>query len=210
MIETNLLAVIAIGMMFGVIHAFDVDHIVAMATFSDQQTKKKHILSYAFKWGMGHGGILLCLGMLLIFIDFKLPSWFVHYAELMVGVVLIYLGIKLLFLFKKNTVIKVPESIGTPVQSLERHHHAPLFIGMLHGVAGSAPLLALLPNMLETEFILHISLFSIGCLLGMFCFGYIFGSYQGHIRQIKENVANALTQLLGFGSIGLGAFWLFN
>ena len=81
---------------------------------------------------------------------------------------------------------------------------------MLHGVAGSAPLLALLPNMLETQFILHISLFSIGCMFGMFCFGCIFGSYQLYVKQTKEKVTNALTQLLGFGSIGLGTFWLFN
>lgn len=210
MIDANFLAVIATGILFGTIHAFDVDHIVAMATFSDQQTKKKHILYYAFKWGVGHGGILLILGMLLIFVGFQLPSWFVHYSEIMVGVVLIYLGAKLLLMLHNKGLFSVHQSLEKPVKALKGHDHTPLFIGMLHGVAGSAPLLALLPNMAETQFLLHISLFSIGCLFGMFCFGYVFGSYQVHIKQTKEAVAKVFTQLLGLGSIGLGTFWLFN
>ncbi len=213
MITESILAVIATGMMFGAIHAFDVDHIVAMATFSDQQTKKKNILTYAFMWGAGHGGILFFLGLMLILIGFKLPRWFVHYSELMVGVLLIYLGAKLLLLSHRKGILNgyhLHNKSKHQDKRSKRHDHAPFYIGMLHGVAGSAPLLALLPNMLETQFILHISLFSIGCLFGMFCFGYIFGLYQFYVKEIKEKIANVFTQLLGFGSIGLGTFWLFN
>ncbi|GAC18679.1 hypothetical protein [Paraglaciecola arctica] len=210
MIDGDFLAAVLTGIMFGIIHAFDVDHIVAMATFSEQKNKNKQILTYAFKWGTGHGGILLLLGMLLIFIGFQLPNWFVHYSEIMVGVLLIYLGVKLLVLLHRKGTFSVPESLDLAARSLNKHDHTPLFIGMLHGVAGSAPLLALLPNMLETQFLLHISLFSIGCLFGMFCFGYIFGSYQVYIKQKKEKLAKAFTQLLGIGSIGLGAYWVFS
>mgnify|MGYP000586748786 CR=1 FL=1 len=210
MIEESLFSVIALGMMFGVIHAFDADHIVAMATFSDQQTKRKHILTYAAKWGFGHGGILLVLGLLLAFIGFKLPHWFVHYSEMLVGVVLIYLGAKLLVMLRNNSQ-SIADSVSTKVASqVKAHDHTPLFIGMLHGVAGSAPLLALLPNMHEAQFIMHIALFSVGCLFGMFCFGFVFGSYQLHVKNVKQNIANTLTTLLGLGSMGLGAFWIFN
>nr|WP_268820474.1 hypothetical protein [Paraglaciecola sp. G1-23] len=193
--------------MFGVIHAFDVDHIMAMATFSDQQSKRKHILTYAFKWGLGHGGILLCLGLLLAFIGYKLPSWFTYYAEMLVGVLLIYLGAKLLLLLHKKDIFSFKQPPNKQLKP-NTHDHAPLFIGMLHGVAGSAPLLALLPNMLETQFLLHISIFSLGCLFGMFCFGLVFGSYQVHIKHVGANLANRLTQLLGLSSIGLGTFWV--
>ncbi|MGJ8694333.1 MAG: hypothetical protein ACSHW0_17830 [Thalassotalea sp.] len=213
MIEESLFSVIALGMMFGIIHAFDADHIMAMATFSDQQTKRKHILTYAFKWGLGHGGILLVLGLLLAFIGFKLPEWFVHYSEMLVGVVLIYLGSKLILLLHNKNIIDLDSAAPKLAKPLKGHDHTPLFIGMLHGVAGSAPLLALLPNMHESQFLLHIALFSTGCLVGMFCFGLVFGAYQTHIKSIKHfkcNVANLLTRLLGVSSISLGAFWLLN
>jgi high-affinity nickel permease len=210
MIEESLFAVIATGIIFGIVHAFDVDHIAAMATFSDQQKSEKTILKYAFKWGVGHGGILLALGLALIFVGFTLPQWFVHYAEVMVGVLLIYLGLKLVFLMHNKGLFNRSDSLSQQSAIPTKHDHTPLFIGMLHGVAGSAPLLALLPNMLETQFIFHISLFSVGCLFGMFSFGYLFGSYQVHIKNTKENVAKVLTKTLGFSSIGLGTFWVFS
>ncbi len=39
--------------------------------------------------------ILLVLAAFLVFIGYQLPHWFVYYAEVFVGVVLIYLGIRL-------------------------------------------------------------------------------------------------------------------
>ncbi|MGJ8682635.1 hypothetical protein [Paraglaciecola sp.] len=202
MFDPQLWSVLLLGMMVGIFHAFDADHVVAMATLVSQKSKKKHILKYACKWGGGHGGVLLLLGGLLVFVGVELPSWFVHYAEMMVGVLLIYLGIRLwLFVSKIRNNQDVKQ---------QKHDHAPLFIGMLHGVAGSAPVLALLPNMLESQFLLHVILFSLGCLFGMFCFGFALGSLQAYVKQMNTGLSHLFTRLLSVLSMGLGTFWIFS
>jgi hypothetical protein len=194
--------VVILGMMVGVFHAFDADHVVAMATLSNQKSKKRLVLKYAIKWGAGHGGILLILGCLLAFVGIELPAWFVHYSEIMVGFLLVYLGIRLwLFLTRSSQA---------SAETNSRHDHAPLFIGMLHGVAGSAPILALLPNMLESQFLLHIGLFSLGCLFGMFCFGLALGTFQTYVKQTHAGLTNVFARILSLTSIGLGTYWVFS
>ena len=156
------------------------NHVVSMVSFVDQKSKMKNILVYAAKWGLGHGSTLLLLGALLVFLDYQLPYWFVHYAEMLVGIVLIYLGLRLWLLLSNKSELEKYKSTkskynNSHTQNTEKpinHEHTPLFIGMLHGVAGSAPVFALLPHMVESQFLLHIGLFSLGCLLGMFFFGF--------------------------------------
>jgi hypothetical protein len=211
MFDMQLLSVLFLGMMVGIFHAFDADHVVAMATLANQKSKKKHILLYAIKWGGGHGGTLLVLGCLLVFVGIELPSWFVHYAEVMVGLLLIYLGIRLwLFLTANRTQDHLAKNSGKTTNKDVKHDHAPLFIGMLHGVAGSAPILALLPSMLESQFLLHVLLFSVGCLLGMFCFGLALGTLQAYIKQLNTGFSLIFARLLSVSSIGLGSYWIFN
>lgn len=214
MLSVDIFSVLLLGLMVGIFHAFDADHVVAMATLVNQKSKKKEILKYATKWGGGHGGILLFLGCLLAFVGVELPAWFVHYSEVMVGVLLVYLGVRLWFFLKNNLNIYKSNSYESINENINEnagpHDHTPLFIGMLHGVAGSAPVLALLPNMLETQFLLHIFLFSTGCLLGMFCFGLALGVFQLHIKQINSTLAHTFARLLSITSISLGTYWVFN
>jgi hypothetical protein len=209
MLGVDFLSVVILGMMVGIFHAFDADHVVAMATLVNQKSKKKQVLKYAIKWGSGHGGILLVLGCLLAFIGIKLPTWFVHYSEILVGVLLVYLGIRLWLFLKNNPQSTDRNSTKKVTQKKGKHDHAPLLIGMLHGVAGSAPVLALLPNMLESQFLLHIILFSLGCLLGMFCFGIVLGSFQTYVKHFNNGAANVFARLLSITSISLGTYWVF-
>lgn len=210
MLGVDFLSVVILGMMVGIFHAFDADHVVAMATLVNQKSKKKQVLKYAIKWGSGHGGILLVLGCLLAFIGIKLPTWFVHYSEILVGVLLVYLGIRLWLFLKNNPQSTGRNSTKKVTQKNGKHDHAPLLIGMLHGVAGSAPVLALLPNMLESQFLLHIILFSLGCLLGMFCFGIVLGSFQTYVKHFNNGAANVFARLLSITSISLGTYWVFS
>lgn len=210
MLSVDFFSVVMLGMMVGIFHAFDADHVVAMATLVNQKSKKRQVLKYAFKWGAGHGGILFVLGCLLAFVGFELPVWFVHYSEIMVGLLLVYLGVRLWFFLKSNSRSTGPNLPKNVTQTNDKHDHAPLLIGMLHGVAGSAPVLALLPNMLESQFLLHIMLFSLGCLLGMFCFGMVLGSFQSYMKHFNNGAANVFARLLSITSISLGTYWVFS
>ncbi len=64
--------------------------------------------------------------------------------------------------------------------------------------------------MAESQFLLHIGLFSAGCLLGMFCFGLALALFQGQLKNLRSEISNGFTRLLSLSTIGLGTFWLFN
>ncbi|WP_016954369.1 hypothetical protein [Catenovulum agarivorans] len=201
MLEAEFLNVVALGLFVGLVHALDADHVIAMSSFANTSTKISHILRYASKWGLGHGGMLLFLSALLVFIGLKLPNWLVYCSELAVGLLLIYLGIRLL-----RTVAH--RSFDLTKSRLAEHDHTPLFIGMLHGVAGSAPVLALLPSMLQTQFLQHVGLFSLGCMLGMSSFGFMLALVQTRYIQSSVRLRSRFTYGMGFMSVGFGGYWL--
>ncbi|WP_016956505.1 hypothetical protein [Catenovulum agarivorans] len=201
MFGVEMLTAIAVGLFVGVLHAFDADHVIAMSSYANTSRKMSHILRYACKWGLGHGGVLLFLSTVLVLVGFQLPSWFVHYSEMAVGLLLIYLGLRLLMLVVRQTK-------DLHRSRIVQHDHTPLFIGMLHGVAGSAPMLALLPNMLKSQFLQHVAWFSLGCMLGMFSFGFMFAVVQTKYIQRNVNLAKGFTSVLATLSVGFGGYWL--
>jgi len=211
MTEVSILSVLGLGLIIGLFHAFDVDHVMAMATFVDQKSKLKPILYYAIKWGTGHGGVLLLLGASLFFLGIQLPEWFVHYAEITVGILLIYLGFRVFSYLNRNKheSTEINNKRKNVLADL-KHDHTPLLIGMLHGVAGSASVLMILPDLMKTQFFIHIALFSMGCLLGMFCFGLCLGFMQSLLNRHNRNMADIFTRCLGVSSIGLGTVWIFS
>ena len=96
-------SVMLLGLSIGIFHAFDADHVVAMSAYVNKESKYKAILGYAVKWGAGHGGILLALGLAIVLLGIGLPQWFVFSAEVAVGFLLIYLGVRLcLHLMRPN------------------------------------------------------------------------------------------------------------
>ncbi|AWB66103.1 hypothetical protein C2869_06455 [Saccharobesus litoralis] len=205
MMDMQTLSALALGLFVGVFHAFDADHVMAMSSYANQTQKRLMVLKYASKWGLGHGGILLLLALTLVLVGYQLPNWFVHSAELAVGLLLIYLGARLFILFKRKRLVGYQDSSAD--KQTKKADHVPLFIGMLHGVAGSAPMLALLPSMLDTQFLQHIGLFSVGCLVGMFCFGLGFSQIQAKLN-LHAKASQGFTLGLGSLSIGLGGYWL--
>ena len=55
-----------------------------------------------------------------------------------------------------------------------RANHAPILVGMMHGLAGSAPALALVPVVAHGQLwmaLTYLVLFSVGVLLAMLVFG---------------------------------------
>src|SRR3954453_22821210 len=47
-------------------------------------------------WGAGHAGVLLLVGLPLIFLKSSLPSWFEHGAERAVGLVILVLALRVM------------------------------------------------------------------------------------------------------------------
>jgi ABC-type nickel/cobalt efflux system permease component RcnA len=91
------------------------------------------------------------------------------------------------------------------------HQHAAVLVGLVHGTAGSAPLLGLLPLAKLGSPLLglgYLAMFSLGVLLTMTVFGGLFAGLLSRIAHWGDRAIRGLRALIGGGAITLGLVWL--
>lgn len=212
--------VLFIGFGLGLIHALDADHIMAVSVLNNQKASIKHILLRSGGWGLGHGGMLMCCGVLLFGLGVSIPEGVQKIAEMGVGVLLIVLGVMFFIRFRKDKISLQLHRHGD-IEHTHWHHnidthtikdnHKPVFVGMLHGLAGSAPALALIPAVSDGQFIsamLYLILFSFGVMLAMLFFGLGFAHVQQFLSRRYRVVFEFSRHGLALASIVLGGYWL--
>ncbi|HEY0282230.1 MAG TPA: hypothetical protein VGC27_06365, partial [Rhizomicrobium sp.] len=87
---------------------------------------------------------------------------------------------------------------------------APLLIGIVHGTAGSAPFLALIPAafMSPAKGILYVAIFSIGVLAGMLCFAVLLRSGQGWLNRRAHSLGYLCRGAFAAVAMSAGVFWI--
>lgn len=230
---SDLLPLLFLGFGLGMIHALDADHVMALLAMNNQKTRLRRVAYSATFWAIGHGGVLLCCGVLLFGFGVIIPDSLHWLANLIVGVVLVFLGFGCLWQFRKaklkahshgdirhihwHTNDHYQETDPSAQHSLPqelslKEKHKPLMIGMLHGLAGSAPVLALIPALNQGNILLaviYLLLFSIGIMLSMTFFGLSFAYCQQFMQARFQAIFKWSQYILALSSIGLGSFWIF-
>ncbi len=209
-----------VGFGLGLIHALDADHIMAVSVLNSQKTSIKRTLLQSGRWALGHGGMLLCCGVLLFGLGVSIPEGIQKMAEMGVGVLLIVLGVMCFIRIRKDKLIFERHSHGDIVHThwrdstdahITKNNHKPVFVGMLHGLAGSAPALALIPAVASGQFMpamLYLMIFSLGVMLSMLFFGLGFAHIQQFLNRRSHRVFQFSRHGLALSSIALGSYWL--
>jgi nickel/cobalt exporter len=100
-----------------------------------------------------------------------------------------------------------PDGEGHP--ALHGHEHGAVLVGALHGAAGSAPLLALLPAVAQQSALVGIAyllVFALGVVVAMLIFSGVLGGVAARLGRTRH--AGAIELLRGvtcLGSIAVGA-----
>ena len=217
---------VSIGFALGLVHALDADHVMAVSVLSNLRPGFIKTLRYCTTWALGHGFVLLISGLLLFGLGIVIPESLVHLAEIMVGLFLIGMGFFCFWRFRRERIALVEHRHGEIKhrhwqiegdQAHARAHaddklsHAPVMVGMLHGFAGSAPALALVPVVAQGNLgsaLGYLLLFSAGVMLAMLAFGLGFGAVQRHINQQSVAMMNRLRHVIAFSSVAVGGYWL--
>src|SRR3989304_5864801 len=139
--------ILALGFVLGIKHAFDPDHIVAVSTIiKDSRQPMKTGLIGIF-WGIGHTFSLLLTGLLVLLLKINIPPEISLFLEMMVGVMLVFLGLKSVFTKENFNHIHVHlhgKSQHTHFHDHNLNHHhghrRSFWIGIIHGLAGSGAL----------------------------------------------------------------------
>lgn len=216
----ELFSLLSLGFMLGMMHALDADHVMAISVLSVGQPTLGRTLRFSAHWALGHGGVLLCSGIMLFGLGLAIPESLQHLAEMAVGVLLIVLGLWCFWGFRQQRLSLEQHSHGQVVhrhwhragdqnaQGHGRKGHAPIFVGMLHGLAGSAPAMALIPAMAQGEMgaaFGYLMLFSIGVMLSMVAFGLGWGSL---LQRLNGRLLDWSRRLVATSSIVIGSYWL--
>lgn len=194
-----MLAVLAIGLLFGLKHATEVDHVVAVSTIASQQ---KNVWRSAFVgalWGAGHTASLLIVGVFVLLLRIAIPESVSRWLEFAVALMIIGLGAAaLLRALRKRNDVHVHEHSHDGVSHVhihfhenetrhgvkQKHSHAvsaigikPVVIGMMHGLAGSGALTLLVLTQIPSAWIgfLYLTMFGLGSIVGMLLMSGLIG-----------------------------------
>lgn len=143
------------SLMLGMRHATDPDHIVAVTTIVSGERSVMKAAGIGAVWGIGHTLTLLLVGGSIIAFKVVFDARLGLSLELAVAVMLIVLG--LLNLFDVRA--------GTRAISASR----PFFVGIVHGLAGSAGAALLIVPLIDDPrwAALYLLTFGLGTIVGM-------------------------------------------
>ena len=200
----------------GALHALDADHIMAVSSLAMRRTAPSRCIQLGGRWALGHAVTLLVLGLICYAIGSALPDHWHVYAERTVAVALCVVGMAVLGgLATGGTRLQLHHHRGMRphlhwVPAGTQHedddtfdNHGALLIGAMHGMAGSAPMLALIPAGQQGDAgagMLVLAAFSLGVLLTMCLFGLVVGVTVARCKSALP----WLRGLAGSGSVVLG------
>jgi sulfite exporter TauE/SafE len=203
--EVEVVSILSIGFMLGIKHALETDHIIGVSTIASQSKKlSKSALAGVF-WGVGHTVTLLIVGMGLIFLKSDIPEKYAMSLEFLVGIMLVYFGLS--SIYNKEKIHS-----DTHRQSYVKFSYGKsLFMGFIHGLAGSAALVLLtmstVDNLLEGG--LYILVFGAGTVVSMLFFTTLIG-IPFIMSANKKTFNKPFIQLTGVLSTIFGLYYMYN
>ncbi|MEJ2481812.1 MAG: High-affinity nickel transporter [Gemmatimonadota bacterium] len=237
--EVDLFATIIAGLTAGAVHVLaGPDHLAAVAPLAangDGSPWRSGLF-----WGFGHAGGVLLVGFAAILLRGLIPIELLSaWSEQLVGLVLIGIGAWGIWRARRQGVHTHEHSHGQarhvhlhvhPVDREERREHASgsdhphggthvhartsgmaLGVGILHGLAGSAHFLGVLPALAlptRTAAAAYVACFGLGTVAAMTGFAALIGRLSGRSAARGTRAYQRLLGALGLLAIAVGIVWL--
>lgn len=128
--------VLAVAALLGLRHATDPDHLAAVTTLvaGGKERAARRAGELGLAWGLGHATTLFLFGLPILLLHGYLPERVQQGAETAVGLVIVYLAVRLLLRWRRGDLRfhAHPQAHGA------RTRAAAFAIGLTHGIGGSA------------------------------------------------------------------------
>lgn len=219
----------------GAAHALEVDHMVAVSAFVGGKPRFSAALAFGMRWGIGHSVVVLVVGGLLAWSGLAIPAGLQVWAEGLVGVALIAVGVWAGF-NAGRLHLHTPEQHGghahlhahppasppgsphghehphphPPHDEPGRHGHFSTMVGAAHGLAGTAPVVALIPVTLMPSLpaaLGYLLAFGIGTTVAMSAYAGVAALAVGRAASSVPS-ARAVAFITAAASLGVGIWWL--
>ncbi len=188
---------LVLGFFVGMGHAFETDHLAAIGTLaSDGKATPRRLAFLGASWGMGHTSTLFVISLPVILLGAVLTERFAAGMEFAVGIMLIGLGAHVFYRLWRARIHFHVHAHGDGTRHFHAHSHAgdtashgenphehghgftfsprAYLIGLAHGAAGSAGLVALAAAATQNALtaLIYVLVFGFGSILGMAALTY--------------------------------------
>jgi len=227
--DGSLVTALGLGLLLGLRHALDADHVAAVSTLvARERGFVRSCLLGAF-WGAGHTLALLGAGIAVIAFKLTITPEFGEALERMVGLVLVLLGGHVLLralggllgdrrehthdgVAHRHVHVQLwhPGSPDAAHVHLLRLGGRPFVVGLLHGLAGSAALTLLVLGTIPSPIgaLAYLLVFGLGSTAGMLLLSGLVGLPLALAAHGARRLQTAVQVIAGIGSTALGIWML--
>jgi ABC-type nickel/cobalt efflux system permease component RcnA len=232
---SGLLLVIGLGLILGMRHSTDADHVVAISTIITRQKSIRGAAIVGSVWGLGHTITVFIVGSMIILFKVEIPPRVGLSMEFCVALMLVLLGaLNLSGAMQKITQLVTPARVvetaipdsgqpfaprswlslpGTSALGQLGIYQCirPLVIGLVHGLAGSAAVALLVLSTIHNPLwaTVYLLIFGAGTMLGMMVMTTAMATSLNFAGQRYAAFSRYLGTVSGMVSLCFGSFLVF-
>jgi hypothetical protein len=227
-----MISIFLFGVLMGVRHAFEADHLAAVASLATRTRGMRGGLLQGAAWGLGHTLTLLLVGGACLLVGQAVPERWASGLEALVGVMLLALGVDVLRRSRRQRVHVHLHRHGDGTRHWHAHRHEAqvahdpgrhehahpgrlparaLAVGLVHGLAGSAALFLLTLQAVPSVGLglAYIALFGLGSILGMAALSAVIMVPLRAASHLMTRIQSGLEALVGVATVAIGIKILF-
>jgi len=199
----SVFSILLVGLLLGMKHATEADHLAAVATLATRQVSLAQTLRQGVAWGVGHTLSLMLFGGAVFVLGQAISPSLEQALETAVGIMLMGLGADVL----RRLVVERTHFFERGHGPKDGHVRA-LAVGMMHGLAGSAALVMLSLKSLPSWSIGlgYIAVFGVGSIIGMALLSAAIALPLRLSAGRLLGLHRSMTCLVGLFSCALGAY----
>ncbi|MGH7663280.1 MAG: high-affinity nickel-transport family protein [Gemmatimonadaceae bacterium] len=190
----SLLFTFVISLLLGMRHATDPDHIVAVTTIVSRERSTWKAGGIGALWGVGHTLTILLVGGAIMLFKLSFSARLGLSMEFVVAIMLVVLGVLNIF--------NVQSAPGRLTQM------RPLFVGVVHGLAGSAAAALLIVPLIDDPrwAMFYIVVFGVGTIVGMAAVTLAIAVPSAYAASRLTSLQRGLRMASGALSLGFGLY----
>ncbi|HSB12753.1 MAG TPA: sulfite exporter TauE/SafE family protein [Blastocatellia bacterium] len=220
------IGLLGLGFLFGLKHATEVDHIVAVSAIVSEHRKLSRAALVGALWGGGHTLSLVIVGSLVLALRIAIPQGVASWLEFGVAMMIIALGVGAVrralrdradfhvHTHDHNCVLHA--HVHFHEREAPEHSHAirrigfkPAVIGAMHGLAGSAALTLLVLTQIHSAALglIYLCVFGVGSIAGMLLMSSLIGLPFALSARKLSGIHHRLQMLAGALSVAFGIWY---
>lgn len=231
----NIFVILSLGLVFGLKHATEVDHVVAVTTIVSRHKNVFRSAVVGGLWGMGHTASLLVVAAIVLSLRIAVPEVVSAWLEFGVALMIIGLGLSALWrALRKSGHVHVHKHDHDGLSHTHVHFHEhetrhepaarshshnvsrvgwkPVLVGMVHGLAGSGALTLLVLTQIASPWLglLYVLTFGLGSIVGMLLMSALIGLPFAIASAKLTHIHHGLQTAAAVLSICFGVWYAFS